>query len=180
MLYRGLNSPLTTSVGRLFDAVSSLLGLRQAAGFEGQAAIEVEFCASTAEEVTTSYPIAISEDVPWVIDWEPMIKGILADLASNVPPSVIAAQFHNTLAESIVAVAKQAKVQDVTLTGGCFQNRFLTERAVTFLEAAGFRPYWHQRIPTNDGGIAVGQVIAAAQQQAPTPHLQKIYRALNH
>jgi hydrogenase maturation protein HypF len=73
----------------------------------------------------------------------------------------MAAAFHNTLAEVIVAVAQRLGEPRVVLTGGCFQNRYLTERAVRRLRAAGFRPYWHQRVPPNDGGLALGQVVAA-------------------
>ncbi|MCI0364533.1 MAG: hypothetical protein L0219_11650, partial [Phycisphaerales bacterium] len=87
---------------------------------------------------------------------EPMIRLILAD------PSKAAARFHNTLAAAIVTVARQAGEERIVLSGGCFQNRYLTERTVTALRAAGFKPYWHQRIPPNDGGIAVGQIVAAS------------------
>jgi hydrogenase maturation protein HypF len=85
-----------------------------------------------------------------------MIRIILKD------PSKAAARFHNTLADAIVKVARQAGESRVVLSGGCFQNRYLTERAVTALRDAGFKPYWHQRIPPNDGGIAVGQIVAAS------------------
>jgi hydrogenase maturation protein HypF len=90
-----------------------------------------------------------------------MVKGILADWKRQVAVGTISAKFHNALAEVIVAVAKRAGHPQVALSGGCFQNRYLTERAVTRLAQEGFRPYWHQRIPPNDGGIAVGQIVAA-------------------
>jgi hydrogenase maturation protein HypF len=89
------------------------------------------------------------------------VRGILADLKSGIPIGLISAKFHNTLAEVIVAVAGRVGVPQVVLSGGCFQNRYLTERTVARLGQAGFRPYWHQRIPPNDGGIAFGQIIAA-------------------
>jgi hydrogenase maturation protein HypF len=90
-----------------------------------------------------------------------MVRGILANLKREVPIGTISAKFHNTLAEMIVAVARRAGVPQVALSGGCFQNRYLTEKAADRLAQEGFRPYWHQRIPPNDGGIAFGQIIAA-------------------
>jgi hydrogenase maturation protein HypF len=86
-------------------------------------------------------------------------------MQNGVPAGVVSARFHRTLAEFIVAVAEHTSLERVVLSGGCFQNCFLTECAVQRLEAAGFRPYWHQRIPPNDGGIAVGQIAAALRSQ---------------
>jgi hydrogenase maturation protein HypF len=85
----------------------------------------------------------------------------LSDVKSGVAVGNISAKFHNALVEAIIAVAKSTGQNRVVLSGGCFQNRYLTERAVRRLRAEGFRPYWHQRVPPNDGGIALGQVIAA-------------------
>jgi hydrogenase maturation protein HypF len=161
MLRKGINSPVTSSVGRLFDAVASILGLRQRVTFEGQAAMELE-CA-IQPDFDEVYPFEIAEGMPWVVDWAPMIGEILADLQKDRSIGNISARFHNTLAEIIVAVARKAGEQRVLLTGGCFQNRYLIERSVDRLSDAGFKAYWHQRIPPNDGGIALGQVIAAAQ-----------------
>jgi hydrogenase maturation protein HypF len=168
MLDRRLNSPMTTSAGRLFDAVASIIGLRHVADFEGQAAMELEFAA--ADGIDETYPFSVagrnSETSPramLVVDWEPMVSAIIQDLRQGIPCSMIAARFHNTLVEMIVEVARRLGESRVALTGGCFQNRFLTERAVRRLTEAGFRPYWHQRIPPNDGGISLGQVIAAAR-----------------
>jgi hydrogenase maturation protein HypF len=96
-----------------------------------------------------------------VLDWGPMVKDILADVKSRLPVGVISAKFHNTLAEVIVAVARRAGLAQVALSGGCFQNRYLTEKTAARLEQEGFRPYWHQRVPPNDGGIALGQIVAA-------------------
>lgn len=98
-----------------------------------------------------------------ILDWEPLIRGILCDARENVPVARIATTFHNALVEGIVAVARRVEEERVVLTGGCFQNRYLTERAVRRLRAEGFRPYWHQRIPPNDGGIALGQIVAASR-----------------
>ena len=94
-----------------------------------------------------------------------MISEILADVGRRVPVSVISAKFHNALAEGIVTVAMRIGQSRVVLSGGCFQNRYLTERTVRRLQAEGFRPYWHQRVPPNDGGISLGQVVAALRQR---------------
>jgi len=165
MLARGVNSPVTSSVGRLFDAVSSLLGLRQQVRFEGQAAMELEF-ALAGEETEEAYPWRFRENPeepgqPLVVDWEPLVQGLLEETQQGVAVARLSAKFHNTLVESLVAVARWVGEERVVLTGGCFQNRYLTERAVQRLRAEGFRPYWHQRVPPNDGGIALGQAVAA-------------------
>jgi hydrogenase maturation protein HypF len=163
MLRRGINAPITSSAGRLFDAVAALAGLRQMSRYEGQAALELE-CALAGVETDEAYPVHLRlHHIRHVLDWAPMVDGILGDLRRGLPTGWIAAKFHNTLAEMIVAVAEQADVERVVLSGGCFQNRYLIERAVTRLRAAGFLPAWHQRIPPNDGGVALGQVVAAAR-----------------
>jgi hydrogenase maturation protein HypF len=163
MLAGGLNSPVTTSAGRLFDAVASLLNLRQGVSFEGQAAMELEF-ALEGIETDEGYPISISgavEQFPLKVDWSPMIRAILKDIESGTRVGIMSARFHNGLGEAIVEVAKRIGEERVVLSGGCFQNRYLTERAVRRLSAEGFRAHWHQRVPPNDGGIALGQVIGA-------------------
>jgi hydrogenase maturation protein HypF len=167
-LSRGVNAPITTSAGRLFDAVASIAGCRQRSSFEGQAALDLE-CAIRAG-VDREYPFKIGDPPPFpaeswhppplVIDWGPMIHTMLDDLMTGQPPGVVAARFHNTLAAMIVATAGIVGEEKVVLTGGCFQNRYLTERTVARLRQAGFRPYWHQRVPPNDGGISVGQIAA--------------------
>ncbi|MBI2365682.1 MAG: carbamoyltransferase HypF, partial [Deltaproteobacteria bacterium] len=169
MLEKGVNSPFTSSAGRLFDAVSALAGLCQHAGFEGQAAMELEFCADKAS-TDERYPFLLSagkkqrdHDPAIVIDWELLIRGVLSDIAAGFVASSIAAKFHNTLAELIVETALRAGEKRVVLSGGCFQNRYLSERAISGLEAKGLRPYWHQRVPPNDGGIALGQIYSWLQ-----------------
>ncbi|MGO9274810.1 MAG: hypothetical protein ACLQOO_32045 [Terriglobia bacterium] len=96
-----------------------------------------------------------------ILDWAPMIEAILSDVQNSVAIGRISAKFHNALAEAVVVVAKRAGERRVVLSGGCFQNRYLTERTLRRLQAEGFQPYWHQRVPPNDGGIALGQVVAA-------------------
>ncbi|MBM3890269.1 MAG: carbamoyltransferase HypF, partial [Verrucomicrobia bacterium] len=163
MLQRGVNSPVTSSAGRLFDAVAALIGLRQTIRHEGQAAMDLEFAADGAGE-EEAYPFDVrDESTGMVIDWEPMIRAILDDVSVAAPASRMAAKFHNALAEMIVAVARRVGLERVALSGGCFQNRILTERAVQRLAQEGHKPYWHQRVPPNDGGIALGQAVAAAE-----------------
>jgi hydrogenase maturation protein HypF len=190
MLARGVHSPRTSSAGRLFDAVASIIGLRQRVSFEGQAAMELEFAIGDerteeayefqivncglrieeAEEIHRQSEIKNSQSA-MTIDWEPMIPGILEDVRSGVPVARISAKFHNTLAEIIVDVARRVGEERVVLTGGCFQNQYLTERTVRRLETEGLRPYWHQRVPPNDGGIALGQVFAAIRESKEMKNL---------
>lgn len=163
MLVKHINSPLTSSVGRLFDAVASLMGLRDKVRFEGQAAMELEFAIAGAE-TDASYAFAVDpgrKEGVTILDWAPTIKELWADVMKQRGRDIIAARFHNTLAEMMMAVAKLVRVDNVVLTGGCFQNAYLTERAVRRLQQEGFRPYWHQRVPPNDGGIALGQALVA-------------------
>jgi hydrogenase maturation protein HypF len=166
MLAQGVNAPVTSSMGRLFDAVASIVGLRQTVRFEGQAAMELEF-ALHGVETEEAYPFEVAErnGQPAVVDWGPMICAILVDGECGLPAGMISAKFHNALAEMIVTVAGRVEEERVVLSGGCFQNRYLTERAVRRLRAEGFRPYWHQRVPPNDGGIALGQVMAAGRER---------------
>jgi hydrogenase maturation protein HypF len=165
MLARGLNCPLTTSAGRLFDAVAALAGLRQIAHFEGQAAMELEWAAGswTGEAV---YPFDLQEmDGLLRVDWGLLVQAILHDVRQGLPTAQIAGTFHRALVEIIVRVAQRVGVEHVALTGGCFQNQRLTEGAVMALRSAGFRPLWHQRVPPNDGGIALGQAVLGAQTE---------------
>ncbi len=162
MLRRGLNAPVTSSAGRLFDAAASLIDLRQRCSFEGQAAMELEFTLNGVS-INDTYHCELRGESPIVIEWQPMIEGLLADAAAGLPTGVMSARFHNTLVELIVAVAGRAGAAQVALSGGCFQNVYLTERAINRLREAGFTPYWHRRVPPNDGGIALGQVMAAGR-----------------
>jgi hydrogenase maturation protein HypF len=162
MLERGVNSPVTSSAGRLFDAVAALVGLRQKLRFEAQAAMMLEYAVD--ETVTEAYPLPILKSQPLVLDWGPLLEALLADLRQGMSVGVMAARFHNALVEGIVAVAQAVGVERAALSGGCFQNRILLERAHHRLSEAGIRVYVHQRIPPNDGGIALGQVAVAARQ----------------
>jgi hydrogenase maturation protein HypF len=99
----------------------------------------------------------------FIVDWEPMIQAVVRDVRDLYPLARISAKFHNTLVEIVVEIARRIAEERVALTGGCFQNKYLLEQAVRRLEAEGFRAYWHQRIPPNDGGIALGQIVAASR-----------------
>jgi hydrogenase maturation protein HypF len=183
MLRRGLNSPLCSSVGRLFDAVASLVGLKHRMRFEGQAAMELEF-ALHGMRTDEAYDLPlITSHSPMILDWSRLVEGILLDVNRGIAASVISAKFHNGLAETIVAVAREFGCERVALSGGCFQNRYLVERAVTRLRVEGFQPYWHQRVPTNDGGIALGQVVVARRElarcRAPFTPLQQLHEPLS-
>jgi hydrogenase maturation protein HypF len=160
MIRKKINSPLTSSAGRLFDAVSSITGTSQRANFEGQPAMMLEFEAD--ENEFGFYPFNIVEGDRKIINWQPVILSILADKEKGIGRSIISAKFHNTLVLIILEVSKLSGLQKIVLSGGCFQNVFLLERTIKKLESSGFIVYRHQRIPTNDGGISFGQIAASA------------------
>jgi len=160
MLEKKVNAPLTSSVGRLFDSIAALIGLRQCSSFEGQAAMELEFARQPG--LRGAYSFWLQDARPMIIDWEPMVRELVEDLKEHERAGVIAAKFHNALVEMVVAVAKRIGEKKIMLTGGCFQNRYLTERTVERLNEEKFQAYWHQRVPPNDGGIALGQAVAAS------------------
>ena len=168
MLANSVNSPVTSSAGRLFDGFSSLVGLSQKAAFEGAPAMALEY-AATGFPDEDAYPFAVTGGEPMVVDWEPSLLAAMKDLESVVPTGVIAARFHNMLARAVAEVARRTGIKRVGLTGGCFQNRYLTERAIAELEGAGCAVFIHQRVPPNDGGIALGQLQAVAQPGLARP-----------
>lgn len=143
----------TSSVGRLFDGVSALLGLVTRSSFEGQAAMALEFA---AENETGSYPFSLQDD-PLIVDWGLLLEALLAEARGGVSVGRIAGRFHNALADMIVAVAERARQKRVALSGGCFQNVRLVREATRRLSAAGHDVFTHHRVPTNDGGLALGQ-----------------------
>jgi hydrogenase maturation protein HypF len=160
----GINSPLCSSIGRLFDAVSALVGIRQHTNYEGQAAIELEQMARQGEQ--GEYPSAIDEDEScFVLDPDPVIAAIVDEVKRSVDPSLVSARFHNAMARAIVQMTMRMReatgLSEVVLSGGVFQNHLLMGRAVDLLEQADFKPYIHQLVPANDGGIALGQAFHA-------------------
>jgi hydrogenase maturation protein HypF len=163
MLLRGLNSPRTSSVGRWFDAVAAVTGLRQRMHFEAQAAMDLEFAAA-GFRTNAAYELPLlTRRGLCVLDWFGTMRAIVRESRQGVPAGEVSAKFHNTLARAVVAVARRFGHTRVALSGGCFQNRLLLERCVAELAAEKLKAYWHQRVPTNDGGIALGQVMAAVR-----------------
>lgn len=165
MLACGLNAPLTSSAGRLFDACAALLGLCQRASFEGEAAMAMEFAAArAASPFPLASPVLTEGDEALLVDWRPMLGGLVGAVRSGLATTEeLSAGFHDWLADMIVMVARIVGIEQVVLTGGCFQNALLTERVVARLGAGGFRAFRHRRVPPNDGGLAVGQAGFAAR-----------------
>lgn len=164
MMRQRFNSPLTSSCGRLFDAVSALLGICLENTYEGQAAVELnEFINPAVKE---RYPFLIADGV---IDPGPMIEGIAQNLRAGIERNVIATKFHNTLIEMLIEAAartgKEGGLKKVVLSGGAFQNEYLFLGVSRGLRKRGFQVYFHRQVPANDGGIALGQAMIAARQQ---------------
>jgi len=158
MLEKNINSPVTSSCGRLFDGISAIIGIKQNANFEAQAAMELEFA---ADDFNTNdyFTFSIDEEQgSLVFNWHQIVKGIAADIIAGVPAGLISAKFHNSLAESIVQIANRLNMEKVLLTGGCFMNKYLLERSVKRLTESGLKPYTQQRVPAGDGGISLGQM----------------------
>ncbi|MCF7970192.1 MAG: carbamoyltransferase HypF [Methylococcaceae bacterium] len=159
VLKNKLNTPQSSSMGRLFDAVASLLNLCQINAYEGQAAACLEAIASLSR-TDKIYTYSFISRQPIIIDWQEMFLQILTDLPV-LSAALIAAKFHNTLADIILRIAQQVGEQQIVLSGGCFQNAILTEKVHQVLEDAGFQVYSHEQIPSNDAGLALGQLYYA-------------------
>jgi hydrogenase maturation protein HypF len=160
----GVNAPLTSSMGRLFDGVAALAGVREKVNYEAQAAIELEALVDLSEQ--SSYPMELNG--AW-IDYASLLGALLGDLSAGVDQSVIAARFHQSLVEVILEICSKLRnerqLNRVVLSGGVWQNIVLLERSVENLESAGFEVLWHRSVPANDGGLAFGQAIIAAAQK---------------
>jgi hydrogenase maturation protein HypF len=154
-LERNLNCVPASSMGRLFDAAASLFGVRHEVSYEGQAAMELEAAVASGEP----YPFGVSSASPTVLDPAPLLTGITADLRRGVPPPALAARFHATVAEMVVAIARRVNAPAVGLTGGVFQNVTLLVRTAERLRAGGFSVLTHRQVPCNDGGLALGQAV---------------------
>lgn len=178
MIVNGINTPQTSSAGRLFDGVAALLGIRDVAQYEAQAAIELEMLAADTDTVPYSFRInserpAMSRassareecEYPMVVSTAGIIQGVVEDLLKGSPPPSIAAKFHSTLADIILETCRciraRTSVGDVALSGGVFQNVRLLTATVERLSADGFVVYTHSRVPPNDGGLALGQIAVA-------------------
>jgi hydrogenase maturation protein HypF len=178
MLARGINTPMTSSAGRLFDAVAALAGLRLRTSYEGQAAMELEW---RANDVTDdgAYPFALEEvsqngsaEATLRIDTRPLVREVAADAANGKCPGVISRRFHNGLVEMIAAVCdrirQSSRLDAVVLSGGVFLNALLTAKVIARLADDGFRVYRHRLVPPNDGGLAFGQLAVAAARARAT------------
>lgn len=167
ILQTGINSPVTSSLGRVFDGVASILGIRRTVSFEGQAAMELE--ALARRETDTTYPFGIREEGGvLILDLFPVIRGIVSALGENISREEIAFAFHNSLVKAMVGMAMEIRCRTglvrAALSGGCFQNRLLLERCMAELKREGFEVYFHESVPTNDGCISLGQAVVAGAQ----------------
>jgi hydrogenase maturation protein HypF len=164
-----LNCPLTSSAGRLFDAVSAICGICGEAAYEAQAAVELEMSAPDNINDTVMqgvYPFAIDGNSGIsVIRFKNLIECIIQDVGKNTAVGIIAARFHNTMAEMITETCKwlsqKTGIKTVALSGGVFQNRLLLNLALNVLESEGFTVLTHKVVPCNDGGLALGQAVIA-------------------
>jgi hydrogenase maturation protein HypF len=164
MVEKGINSPLTSSMGRLFDAVSSILSIRDEVNYEGQAAIELEMIAT--HENVGEYKFQIfKEEKPMIIDPKEIIIGIVFDLLEGIPLAKVSSKFHRTIARIIIETCKLIRFKEelnrVALSGGVFQNIFLLSLVKDGLRNSGFEIFTHHTVPTNDGGISLGQAVIA-------------------
>lgn len=162
---KNINAPLTSSMGRLFDAVSALCGVRKTTTYEGQAAVELQQMMD--ENTFGSYHFAIREEHGCMIfDWRPLIKEVAADIRAGVPAGAVSLKFHYAVVELIAIAANQLRSEKgcntVVLSGGVFQNDFLLEKSVKKLEECGFEVYTNQMVPVNDGGLSFGQAAVAS------------------
>ncbi len=166
MVERGVNSPLTSSCGRLFDAVAALAGIREQVTYEAQAAVELEAAIAPASD-DSAYRLELAPDgAGWLVDTKPMFEALVADLARGESAGLISRRFHNGLIEAFLRLAKllrgQTRLERVCLSGGTFQNVYLQEGLVARLAAAGFEVFTHSEVPAGDGGLSLGQALVAA------------------
>ncbi|MCU1269400.1 MAG: (NiFe) hydrogenase maturation protein HypF [Acidobacteriaceae bacterium] len=163
MISRNINTILTSSCGRLFDAVASIIGLRHQVTFEGQAAIELEMACQPG--IDDGYPFDIDSNEPAQVDMRAAIRAIVRDVQNSQPAGVIASRFHNTIATVIAEMCQRIRASEklnrVCLSGGTFQNMYLLQRSVARLRKLGFEVFLHYAVPPNDGGISLGQAAIA-------------------
>ena len=166
MMEKGINSPLTSSLGRLFDAVAAIVGLRGRVAFEGQAAMELETITDDAESGRYAFSWENNGDGPMVIPSAPIIQAVVEDVRDGQSPAVISARFHNTLVALFDALCRELRgrtgIDQVALSGGVFQNDRLLTGLSTTLEKSGFNVLTHRLVPANDGGLSLGQAVVAA------------------
>lgn len=167
LIRSGFNSPLTSSMGRLFDAVSALLGICETSTYEGQAAMELEM----AKEGDTEdhYPFLYQQERECqTINPSPLLKGLILDLKEDRSSGYISSKFHNSIVTMVVntcsALRDQLGLNNVALSGGCFQNIYLLSESINRLTEKGFEVFHHRKVPANDGGIALGQALIANER----------------
>ena len=160
MVETGLNAVETSSGGRLFDGVASLIGVApERVSFDGQAAMALE-CA--AQDGPGEYRFELQKNGDLLeLDWKPVVLEILRDLRAGVEPGLISTRFHRAVADAMLQVAGQLGHGRLFLSGGCFQNRLLMRTLVD--RARSVKLYWHQLVPPNDGGLSLGQALVAAE-----------------
>ena len=169
MIDKNINSPLTSSCGRLFDAAASLIGIRDEISYEGEAAMELEsFCVSGIKE---RYKFRIyKEGEEFIIDPQEVFIDIIKDLKEGIDKKVMAAKFHNTVAEFTLnlcgKIRENTGINKIALSGGVFQNHYLTEKIISLLEKNDFRVYTQRKVPPNDGGISLGQAVVAGSEES--------------
>ena len=167
LLEKSINSPVTSSMGRLFDGISSLLDLCHLSTFEGEAAMALEFASEHIEnEIPNSSqtaPMSFREnpDDPWIVDWRPYVREIVGGCLRGKSVRQMAAEFHHYLANLIQQIAEKVGCPNVVLAGGVFQNARLTSLAKHRLRSLGYRVYTNTQFPTNDGGLSIGQALIA-------------------
>ena len=162
-----LNSPLTSSCGRLFDAVSALIGVRSEVQYDAQAAIELEMLAHGLPAEKGEYPFSVSiREGVRVVGLEELFRAMIPEVLSKTSPGRIAARFHNTVARMVSSVCRDISIETgltkVALSGGVFQNRLLLREAIDLMEGEGLTVLTHRQVPCNDGGISLGQAVVAA------------------
>jgi hydrogenase maturation protein HypF len=164
MMVKGINCPRTSSMGRLFDAVAAMIGIRYTVAYEGQAALELEMLADEGE--AESYPFECLSEDGYCILPHPIIQGVIRDIENRVSPAVISARFHRTVIGMAAAlcrlIRRDSGLSRVALSGGVFQNAMLLKGLIRELSANRFEVYSHSLVPANDGGISLGQAVCAA------------------
>jgi hydrogenase maturation protein HypF len=161
-----INSPLSSGLGRLFDGVAALIGSRKQVSFEGQAAMELEMLATGSSGQPYPFDILRDKGEPHILEISAIIKAIVADMETGQSNEKIAASFHQTIIDAFAVMAdemrKETGLTRMVLSGGCFQNKILLEGSIDKLSRADFDVYCHKQVPANDGGISLGQAVAAA------------------
>jgi hydrogenase maturation protein HypF len=170
MIAQRLNSPLTSSCGRLFDAVAALIGIRQQVSYEAQAAIELEMAARGSTE-SGDYPLGLHrQDNHWQIDTTPLFRAIVEDLRQMVCVETISSRFHNGVVETLARLARllrqESSMNRICLSGGTFNNLLVLEQLIRKLESCGFEVFTHSDVPTSDAGLSLGQALVAAHTAA--------------